>query len=221
MDREALLSLNGQKSSPDVSVLQNGVDLDYFAPSTAASRQRATIVTSGKMSYHANVTMTLYLAEEIMPRVWAQQPELELVIVGKDPAPEIQSLRHHPRIRVTGTVPDIRPYLSTATVAVAPVTYGAGIQNKVLEAMACGTPVITSAQAVSAIAATPGHHLLVADDATSFAEAILHLTTDKTRREAVGAAGRAYVECHHDWSRIAMALEGIYVRVKQAFAAYA
>jgi glycosyltransferase involved in cell wall biosynthesis len=93
---------------------------------------------------------------------------------------------------------------------VAPLVYGAGIQNKVLEAMACGTPVVTSKKVLSALKARPGRDLVVAESATGIALELLGLLADPRRREAVGRAGRAYVETHHNWQRIGLILEGIY-----------
>ncbi len=193
-----------------ISVLPNGVALDYFTPS-AGPRQPDTLVFTGKMSYHANVTAALYLVEEIMPHVWAQRPRARAWIVGKDPPREVQKLATgEPRITVTGRIPDVRPYLWRAAVAVAPILYGAGIQNKVLEAMACGTPVVATPQAVSALGVVNGEHALVAEDPDAFAAAVLRLLDDAALRQALGQAGRRYVEQHHDWREIVGRLEGTY-----------
>jgi glycosyltransferase involved in cell wall biosynthesis len=152
-----------------------------------------------------------------MPHVWAQRPEVTVWIVGKDPPREIrQSAIRNPgyplgaAIRVTGTVPDIRPYLRRATLAVAPVPYGAGIQNKVLEALACGTPVVASPQAVSALEVRAGRDVVVAEGAEAFARAVLALLDDAGRRLALGEAGRAFVERYHSWEAVAARLEAIY-----------
>ena len=194
-----------------ITILPNGVDLDYFTPA-AAPREPATIVFTGKMSYHANVTAALHLVNDIMPLVWARRPDVRVWIVGKDPSSPIRNLatRHSPRVTVTGTVPDIRPYLQRATVAVAPISYGAGIQNKVLEAMACATPVVATPQAVSALQATDGEHLLVADRVESFAFQVLRLVDESELRTRVGMAGRRYVEAQHAWDGIVARLEEIY-----------
>jgi glycosyltransferase involved in cell wall biosynthesis len=162
------------------------------------------------MSYHANVTMTLHLVHEIMPHVWQQRPEAKLLVVGKDPAREIQALAQNPNIVVTGTVDALPPYLQKATVAVAPITYGAGIQNKILEAMGCGTPVVTTPQAVSALCIEPGRDLLVADSPESYAQAILSVLANPQRQEELGRNGRLYVEQHHHWPNVAARLETIY-----------
>ena len=106
------------------------------------------------MSYHANIAMTLYLVREILPIVWATNPDVKLWIVGKDPSKELLALQKYQKILVTGRVDDIRPYLRQATLSVSPLLYGAGIQNKILEAMACGTPVVATPLAVSALTKT-------------------------------------------------------------------
>lgn len=228
-DQAALARLAGRASAAlagKMHVVPNGVDLAYFAPN-GAGRDESTIVFSGKMSYHANITAAVHLVKEIMPRVWARRPDVQLWIVGKDPSPAVRGLdsRHaaERRVQVTGTVADLRPYLQRAMVAVAPILYGAGIQNKVLEAMACGAPVVASPQAASALfmpgAARTGDDevgegvrsgLIVADDAASFAAAIVRLLENPQQRHALGRSGRAYVERHFSWNRAAASLEEIY-----------
>jgi polysaccharide biosynthesis protein PslH len=223
---EALWQANGARrnhQSPDpsgprwLSVLPNGVDLGYFTPGEEP-RDPATIVLSGKMSYHANVSAALHLVNDIMPRVWAVNPAARVVIAGKDPTHQIRqlALQHAGRVEVTGSVPDIRPYLRRATVAVVPVLYSAGIQNKVLEAMACATPVIASPQAISALAAHPGSDLAVAGDEASFAANILALLSDPTQQAQIGQAGRAYVERQHSWRTVTSQLESVYHRALEA-----
>ncbi len=219
-DREALLGLaasqNGRVAPPPerVQVLPNGVDLEYFT-AQEDSRQQTQIVFSGKLSYHANVTAALHLAREIMPLVWRVHPQTRLVLAGKDPAPALLELAQaEPRIVVTGTVADLRPYLQQAALAVAPLTYGAGIQNKVLEAMACGTAVAASELAVAALQARPGQDLLVGKNDAALADGIIKLLSDEAQRRRIGKRGRAYVQSWHDWERIVSQLEGIYQEVK-------
>jgi glycosyltransferase involved in cell wall biosynthesis len=198
----------------EITVLPNGVDLSYFAPDDTP-RDPATVLFSGKMSYHANITAALHLVYDIMPLVWKERPEVKVIIAGKDPPSEIRNPKSEIRnATVTGTVPDLRPYLRSAAVAAAPVPYGAGIQNKVLEAMACAAPVVASRQAVSALGAADGEHLLVADDAEAFAYHILAVLGDRSLAQRLGLAGRRYVEAHHDWNEIAKRLEAIYQEVQ-------
>jgi len=214
IDKQAFIELSSSKGEDHpISILPNGVDLEYFVPGQMSLREPASLVLSGKMSYHANVSMALEMVEKIMPLVWGKNPAVKLLIVGKDPPGEIQALGEHPNIEVTGTVEDLRPYLQRASIAVAPLSYGAGIQNKILEGMACSTPVITSPLGASALQARPGEELIVAEDAIAFADRILELLKDRDRRVGIGEAGRRYVEKHHQWGEVARQLEGIYHEV--------
>lgn len=222
VDKQAFQHAAGATHDLDsITILPNGVDLQYFQPDLQVSRVADTLVISGKMSYHANVTMVHHLVHEILPLVWRERPQVKIWIVGKNPGRSIQQLDSHPNISVTGTVPDLRPYIQKAALAVAPIQYGAGIQNKVLEAMACGTPVVCTPLAVSALQATAGQHLMVADQPAAFARAILDLLDNQALREKIGQAGRAFVETEHDWDRIAAALERIYIQVGEGLQANA
>lgn len=135
--------------------------------------------------------------------------------MGKNPPQAICALAKDERVHVTGFVPDLRPYWARATVSVSPMQYSVGIQNKVLEAMATGTPVVASSQVCSALKVRDGTHLLVADDPTTFAERVLRLLDDVTLRREIAINGRDYVEERHDWRAIAGDLENIYAEVKE------
>lgn len=215
-DKEALLKLDGrsheQNQETKVSVLPNGVDLEYFAFANG-DRAPETLVFSGKMSYHANVAAASHLVQEVMPLIWARRPGVKLEIVGNNPPQAICALAKDDRVRVTGFVPDLRPYLARATVSVSPMQYSVGIQNKVLEAMATGTPVVASRQACSALKVRNDTHLLVADDPATFAERVLRLLDDVALRREIAINGRNYVEERHDWRTIAHNLENIYAEV--------
>ena len=215
-DKHALDDLGDQYShdstpgGSNVTVLSNGVDLEYFSP-IPNQRESDTIVFTGKLSYHANQTAATYLANDIMPHIWEGRPQTKLQLVGKDPPAAIRLLgERENRIEVSGYVPDIRDYLRVASLAIAPLVYGAGIQNKVLEAMACGIPVAASSQAVSALGAVPGRDVHVADEPQEIAAAALQLLDDPHLNTQIGANGRAYVERHHDWNSITAKLENIY-----------
>jgi glycosyltransferase involved in cell wall biosynthesis len=208
-DRHGLERLAGQHL-PQVMVLPNGVDTAYFSPDDTL-KTAGEIVFSGKLSYHANLTAALHLVQQVMPHVWAEQPEACVVLAGKDPPRELLKLgQADSRVRVTGTVDDLRPYLRRATVAAALVPYGAGIQNKVLEAMACGTAVVGSPQAAAGLKIVPGREMLVAEGAQAQARVILQVLTNDLLKSQLASAGRAYVEAQHDWNKIAAQLEGIY-----------
>ena len=212
-DKEMLLRL---ATTPDADkrlvVLPNGVDLDYFKPRDI-SRDPATLVFTGKMSYHANVAAAVDLANQVMPLVWQRLPEAKLVMAGKDPPAELVALAADPRLTVTGTVPDLRPYLAQASVAVAPMRYGVGIQNKVLEAMAMATPVITTPQTITALQTRTEQDILVADTPQAMAQLVVNVLTNDALRHRVGQAGRQYVETHHDWQVIVAKLARVYREV--------
>ena len=210
-DRTALLGLVPVRRSPsEISVLPNGVDLEYFHPNAEVQREPETLVFSGKMSYHANISMANYLVEEIMPRIWKVRPATHLYIVGKDPAPVIKKMTQNPLITVTGTVEDIRPFLWRATISVVPLLYGAGIQNKILEAMATGTPVVTTCRALSALQAQRGKDLFASDDPDGFSQAVLQLIANRDLQHKTGDAGVRYVRTFHSWDSIASQLVNIY-----------
>lgn len=212
VDKKAFESMNGNcdTTPAQISVLENGVDLDYFSPDASVTREPATLVVSGKMSYHANIAMTIYLVHEIMPLVWERRSDVKLWVVGKDPSHQIRELAEHPNITVTGTVDDIRPFLRRATMAVTPVAYGAGIQNKVLEAMATATPVVTTPLAISAIDVIPDRDVLVAEEPQQYADTILELLADPARQRQLGENGLAYVTTRHRWQDIVARLEEYY-----------
>jgi sugar transferase (PEP-CTERM/EpsH1 system associated) len=192
-------------------VISNGVDTDYFTPGEK-ERDPDTVILSGKMSYHANVTAALHLVREIMPHVWRKRPATCVQIVGQRPPRAVRrlALRHPDRVSVTGAVDDLPPYLRSAQVAVAPILYGAGIQNKVLEAMSCGTAVVASPSAVSGLSAVCGRDLLVAETPETFAEAIVSVLDQPRYGRELGQSGRQYVEQHHSWDKIVGDLEAVY-----------
>ncbi len=210
-DRVAFEKLREPDRFPlQIDVLTNGVDMEIFTPSLEP-RLKDTIIFSGKLSYHANVTAARYLVEQVMPKIWSHRPQARIQLVGKDPHPSLLQLaKENPHIEVTGSVPEIHPYLQKASVAAATLTYGAGVQNKVLEAMACGTPVVTTTQAVSGLQAVPGQDLLTADEPEGLADHFLCLFEDPALRDRIGQNGRAYVHRRHQWSEITRQLVSIY-----------
>jgi glycosyltransferase involved in cell wall biosynthesis len=210
-DAQALQSLgNGRLPPRPVLVLSNGVDAEYFTPGDPAARVANRLIMTGKMSYHANVTMAVEFVTNILPRVAERHPDVELWIVGKDPARQVCRLVRPGRVHVTGTVPDVRPYLRTAAVAVAPLSYGAGIQNKVLEAMSCGTATVISDIAARGMSLNADQEALVRTGSIAFGQGVSDLLSSLETRVRLGEAGRRYVQQHHDWGRITLRLEEIY-----------
>lgn len=194
-----------------VHVVANGVDQDYFTP-LRAPREPASIVFSGKMSYHANVTAILHFVRMIWPTIRAERPDTRLTIVGSNPAAEVRGLEKDGSITVTGEVDDIRPYVGRATVAVCPMVVKVGIQNKLLEAMAMETPTVATTIGAIGLSARHGQDLLVAETADDFARNVLDLIGDPERATRVGRAGRAYVREHHSWETASRRLVGFYSR---------
>jgi sugar transferase (PEP-CTERM/EpsH1 system associated) len=194
-----------------VTVVTNGVDLEYFQPKEKSRpRDSRTVVFSGKMSYHANVAAVLYFAQEVLPRIWAKDPNVRFQVVGKDPPETVRQLATDERIEVTGTVDDLRPYLAQATVSVCPVPYAVGVQFKVLEAMAMGTPVVCTSAAFAGLDAQEEKEALVADEPEVFAAQVLRICSDSALAERLAMVGRRYVEAYHSWGVGAQRLVATY-----------
>jgi sugar transferase (PEP-CTERM/EpsH1 system associated) len=208
-DAAAFSSLAGAGADPRIVAVPNGVDLQYFQP-VETERDAATILFTGKMSYHANEAAALRLVERVMPEVWKQRPDARVVLAGKDPSPAVLSLSSDPRVRVTGFVDDLRPFFWSASVVAAPLVYGTGIQNKVLEAMACGTPVVASPKACEGIQAVNGRDLMIGRDDRELAALTLALLEDGGLRSQLSREARRYVTVHHDWSEMAARLVHAY-----------
>jgi glycosyltransferase involved in cell wall biosynthesis len=175
---------------------------------------------TGKMSYHANVTAAKHLVKDIMPLVWQERPEVRVEIVGQRPTREVRALARPSQsgrsggdvgdVLVTGEVADIRPYLQRATLAVAPILYGVGVQNKILEAMAASAPVVATAVATAALTVQEGREVLVGHSAAEMASHILRLLDDPELRVRLGCAGRLFVQENHNWALALDQLEAIY-----------
>ena len=190
-----------------VSVLHNPVDLDRFRP--GLRRSPNTVVFTGKMSFHANRVAAEWLCDDIWPRVRARHPEARLLLAGARP-PRSLLRRRTGDVSVTGYVPDLSGLIAGAAVAVAPLRYAVGVQNKVLEAMACATPVVTTSAAVGDLGFNEGGHGFIADDAAAFAERICWLLDDHQLAGQMGRAGRDYVERHHAIGPLAEQLDRYY-----------
>ena len=198
----ALFRQLAPESAARIDHVSNGVDTDYFAPDPAfaspfAAGQQA-LVFCGAMDYWPNVDAVSWFAREIFPQVRAAHPQAVFAIVGARPTPEVQALAALPGVIVTGTVPDVRPYVAHAALCVAPLRVARGIQNKVLEAMAMARSVLVTPQALEGIDAEPGRDLLLAADAGSFgAAAIAALAAPEP---AMGTHARACVLAGYAWS---------------------
>ena len=194
---------------PRVHVVPNGVDLDAF-PFSPLPRPGTRIVFAGNLGYFPNVDAAQWLAHEILPRVRARVPAAELHLVGARPARAVRDLADRPGISVAADVPNMATELAAAQVAVLPMRAGTGLQNKVLEALAVGTPVVTTPRAVAALTVRAGEHLLVADDPDGIADATVRLLTSPEIARTIALHGRRFVEAHYSWAAPINALETIW-----------
>ncbi len=182
----------------NLRVVPNGVDTEQFHP-TGQPAEPNSLIFVGHMGILHNVDAAQYLVAEILPLVRQQVPNCRLYIVGADPAPQVQRLGEIPGVTVTGFVPDLNQSLNRAAVFVAPLRFAAGVQNKVLEAMAAGRPVVTTSVINAGLGGMPGQDLLVADGSEAMATEVLQLLRDGRLREQVGRAGRQFVERRYSW----------------------
>ena len=178
-------------------VVGNGVDLKRFCP--GGSVDKPVIMFTGVMSYKPNIDAAVWFARRVMPRVLAAVPDAQFEIVGKSPTREVFVLGELPGVHVVGPVEDTADSLRFAAVAVAPMQIAPGVQNKVLEAMACGLPVLCSSAAASGIEATPGEHLVVSNSEADMAAACVRLLLNPDERRQLGSAARYRVHNHYDW----------------------
>jgi sugar transferase (PEP-CTERM/EpsH1 system associated) len=190
------------ESAARIGVLGNGVNSDYFAPDPARLSPYAAgeipLVFMGAMDYWPNIDAVTWFAQDMLPKLRARWPGLRFHIVGRNPAPAVQALAGE-AVNVTGTVPDVRPYVQHAAAVVAPLRLARGIQNKVLEAMAMARPVVAASSCVSVIDAQDGRDLLSATAADDYVQAVSALLTDPARAAAIGAAGRKQVISSYGW----------------------
>lgn len=196
----ALFCASTHTTAARVHAVENGVDLHYFAPDAARpSPYPAAVpvaVFTGAMDYWANVDAVNWFAHAIWPAVRRALPRAEFWIVGTRPGPVVQQLANLPGVVVTGRVPDTRPYLQHARVAVAPLRIARGVQNKVLEAMAMGLAVVATPAACTGLGASAPPCAQATDDAAQFAARVVNALADPA-----AAAGRHYVDRHHHWPR--------------------
>ena len=182
-----------------VEVIPNGVDIETFNKRDPAQEIAHRIVFTGRMDYYPNIDAVLFFARECWPHIQSQIPSASWQIVGKDPPREVRNLDALPGVTVTGTVPDVTSYLASAAVAIAPLQIGSGTRLKILEALAMQKAMVTTSQGCEGLSVTSGEHLIVADQAQEFAQAVIDLMQDSQKRRALGNAGRKLVETAYSW----------------------
>jgi sugar transferase (PEP-CTERM/EpsH1 system associated) len=184
---------------PGLTVVPNGVDLDYFSPQSAGSSKN--IVFVGALNYRPNYEGIIWFVRHVMPSLRHAIPGVHLQVVGRNPTPAVRQLGEYPGVEVVGSVPDVRPYLGDAAAAIAPLQIARGVQNKVLEAMAAARPVVCSPGAARGLSAQDGRDLLVADTPQQWTDAISRVLGNAELRGQLARCGRQYVEQNHNWDR--------------------
>jgi sugar transferase (PEP-CTERM/EpsH1 system associated) len=185
-----------------VGALGNGVDAEFFTPDAARPSpyggEPCPLVFTGAMDYWPNVDAVCWFAREVLPQVLQRWPQARLHIVGRSPTAAVQALAGA-HVSVSGTVPDVRPYLQHAAVVVAPLRLARGVQNKILEAMAMARPVVASLTCTQAIDAQADTEVLPALEAKDYVQQIDLLLSQPERAAAIGQAGRQRVLRNYSW----------------------
>ncbi|MEK7728901.1 MAG: glycosyltransferase [candidate division KSB1 bacterium] len=190
-----------EKNTP-LTPLQGGI--------SRSATSHPYLAFTGAMDYLPNIDAAFWCAREIFPLLRASLPELEFYIIGGNPSRKIRKL-HDPQrgIHVTGYLPDLRPLLKGASVFIAPMRIARGMQTKILEAMACGVPVVTSAQAAAGIGARVEEELLIADTAGDYARQTLRLLRNDEERERLRRNAQTFLRAHFDWEKNLAVLENL------------
>lgn len=179
--------------------LANGVDLEYFQYSSPICPPVGACFV-GKMDYAPNIDAVLWFSQAVLPLIRTQIPEFRFTIVGSAPDSRVKDLARLPGVCVTGYVGDVRPHMQSMGIVVVPMRLGGGILNKLLQAMACGLPIVATSAALEGTEAVPSRHLLTAESAGEFASAVIRLAQDPALSQSLSRQGRAYVEGAHQWN---------------------
>ncbi|MBX3011389.1 MAG: glycosyltransferase [Caldilineaceae bacterium] len=205
-DRAAVLGSQSQ-----ATVIPNGIDLAYWTRRTHRPEPNCLIFT-GVMDYGPNNDAALYLIDRILPHLRPHVADLKVIIAGRNPTAALQErAQRHSDVIVTGFVDDMRDALEQATVFAAPLRFGAGMQNKLQEALAMEIPVVTSSLGGNGMRVTDGEEppLVIADEDEIFAKKVLYLLNNPAERRRLAQAGRHYAQQHFDWSRSVQQLEDL------------
>jgi glycosyltransferase involved in cell wall biosynthesis len=206
VDRETMRGLFGVER---ISHITTGVDLEWFAP-PPATPPGAHLVFLGSMDWLPNIDGVRYFVREIFPLIRRRRPGCTLAIVGRTPPPSIQAFaQDDPHITVTGTVPDVRPYLWAAQISIVPLRIGGGTRLKIYESMAARVPVVSTSIGAEGLAVSHPDNIRLADTPESFAAACLDLLEDSAARQQLAAAGYELVASRFSWEEVTRAFEGI------------
>ncbi|MEZ4733021.1 MAG: glycosyltransferase [Caldilineaceae bacterium] len=181
-----------------IETIVNGADIAYFTP-TRQPDPEPTILLIGTMHYYPNIDAVLHFFATMHPALLATVPNLKVLIVGHLPPPEIQALGARPGVTVTGSVPDVRPYMARSWLLAVPLRLGGGTRLKIVEAMASGLPVVSTTVGAQGLDATDGDQLLVADTPEHFVQQTVRLLNDATLRARLADRGNALVQGYYSW----------------------
>lgn len=212
---EAACRRHGQPLIDNVVFGPHGVDTERFRPRPEAEEVDA-VVMSGVMRYAPNVEAALWFLGQVWPLVRRARPTAQCWLVGRDPAPALLAWHGRDGVTVTGTVEEPADWLARATVCIAPIRSAAGLQNKLLEALAMGKALVATPEANEGIRAVPERDLWIAESPSAFAEAVLTLLADAPLRQRLGRSGRAFVEARWTWEAPFLALEQSLLEVRAA-----
>jgi glycosyltransferase involved in cell wall biosynthesis len=212
VDRDCLLA-----SHPELScaIVPNGVDCKRFFYKSQGDAEPATIIFTGNFGYRPNVHAAVYFLETVFPIIRRRCPEARFLAVGNGAMTKLRNYIDVPAVELVDFVPELRPYLVRATVAVAPITVGVGVSNKVLEAFSVGTPVVATPLAYGDLPVRDGEHLYLANDPGSFAQKVLDLLHDSSLRARMAEQGRSLVEQKYDWEVVADQLQALMYRLAE------
>lgn len=196
----------------DASLVENGVDVDYFQPATTPEEQRE-ILFLASLDWYPNQDALRYFATEILPRVRAKLPHVGFEVAGRQPPPELAALvKQIPATTLHANLADIRPLVARAAAFVVPLRIGGGSRIKILEALAAGKAVVSTTVGAEGLQLTSGRHLLLADEPSDFAEHIVDILTQPELRRRLGAGGRELVMNRYTWNQMADRLEQVWLR---------
>ena len=185
----------------------HGTDVESFAPPASNLREENSLVFCGAMYMDTNFDAVHNFHQNILPLIWAKQPETRFTIVGKRPPQSVLKLAEDRRITVTGYVDDVRPYLWKASVGVNPIRMAAGLQNKLLEGLSAGLPMVISPEANEGIHAPEGKAVRIGRSPAEFASHVLNLMNNRAEAEDLAVEGMAYVQTHWSWEHHFQSLE--------------
>jgi sugar transferase (PEP-CTERM/EpsH1 system associated) len=213
-DRRTLERLYSGAIASPVHVVQTGVDTEYFKPADEQSARPAHLVFTGSMDWLPNEDATVHFMREIFPLIRALEPEATVSIVGRSPTPSVCRLADQPGIDVTGRVDDVRPHIAAGSIYIVPLRIGGGTRLKIFEAMAMGKAVVSTTVGAEGLPVTDGKDILIADDPSAFAAAVVRLIRDSRLRRGLETAARALVVQRYDWSAVADGFEAALLRAQ-------